>query len=144
VAPSSTTVRLVRTSSSVNRSPLVVAQSRMVKKSVDTPFTSARQFPEPPTTCVRVTITGETPAEQRRLALDRVHVVDVRRLNDCAPWLAPPVLTLPAVMTMRFVPRPLIWLLIWACAPLPIATITITAPTPMTMPSIVSACASCS
>jgi len=80
----------------------------MLKKSGDTPSTSARQLPVPPTICVRVTMTGETPASSVASRLIASTSSTVSRLNDCAPWLAPPVCTLPAVMTMRFVPRPLI------------------------------------
>jgi hypothetical protein len=39
---------------------------------------------------------------------------------------------------IMFVPAPRIWSSIAACAPVPSATIVMTAPTPMIMPSIVS------
>ena len=54
------------------------------------------------------------------------------------PWRTPPCVKLPALMVIRFVPAALTCSSIVHCAPLPSATIVITAPTPMIMPSIVS------
>src|SRR6059058_5335620 len=55
------------------------------------------------------------------------------------PRRAPVEVTLPAVATMRLVPRLSIRSVTLACAPAPTPTMAITAPTPMMMPSIVSA-----
>ena len=54
------------------------------------------------------------------------------------PSRTPPEVKLPERMMMRLEPRLLIWSSTRACAPAPTATIVITAPTPMMMPSIVS------
>jgi hypothetical protein len=54
------------------------------------------------------------------------------------PCRTPPWVKFPALMVMRFVPAALTCSSIVDWAPLPIATIVITAPTPMIMPSIVS------
>ena len=53
------------------------------------------------------------------------------------PPRTPAVVTEPAHKIIKLEPRPAICSLTFACAPLPTATITITAPTPMMMPSIV-------
>src|SRR6266849_3384920 len=56
-----------------------------------------------------------------------------------APSRTPPRLTVPGQMMMRFAPRLWICSATRACAPAPTATMVMTAPTPMTMPSMVSA-----
>ncbi len=63
----------------------------------------------------------------------------VRRALAPAPSRTPPVVTLPGSTIMMFEPRLLIWSSTSARAPAPIATIAITAATPMKMPSMVSA-----
>ncbi len=50
------------------------------------------------------------------------------------PWRTPPCEKLPALMVIRFVPAALTCSSIVDCAPLPSATIVMTAPTPMIMP----------
>ena len=52
-------------------------------------------------TCVRVTTTGDTPASSVASRLSFSASSTVRRLNVCAPWLTPPVLLAPGVMTMQ-------------------------------------------
>ncbi len=97
-----------------------------------------RQLPAPPITCVRVMTTGET-AESRKPWLRSISASSiVSRLNVCAPWLTPPCIAEPGVITSMLVPSPWICRSICRCAPEPIATITFTAPTPMMMPSMVS------
>ena len=54
------------------------------------------------------------------------------------PWRTPPCEKLPALMLIMLVPADFTWSSIVACAPRPSATIVMTAPTPMIMPSIVS------
>src|ERR1041384_4796058 len=97
-----------------------------------------RQFPSPPTTCAKVATTGDTPVSSVLSLLSAAASSSVRRVEVPAPWLTAPVVVAPGVITIRLVPRLLIRCWIWALAPWPIATITITAPTPMMMPSIVS------
>src|SRR4029450_6708204 len=55
------------------------------------------------------------------------------------PWRTPPCEKFPAETMIMFVPADWIWASIEVCAPVPSATIVMTAPTPMIMPSIVSA-----
>src|SRR5215510_9657001 len=57
------------------------------------------------------------------------------------PWpcRTPPELKLPALTMIMFVPADWIWASIEVCAPVPSATIVMTAATPMIMPSIVRA-----
>ena len=54
-----------------------------------------------------------------------------------APWRTPADWKLPALMLIRLVPAALTCSSIVACAPRPSATIVMTAPTPMIIPSIV-------
>ncbi len=55
------------------------------------------------------------------------------------PSITPPLFALPGVIVIMFVPAPRIWASITAWAPEPSATIVMTAPTPMIMPSMVRA-----
>src|SRR6185295_14502985 len=55
------------------------------------------------------------------------------------PWRTPPCVKLPALTMIMLVPADWIWLSIELCAPVPSATIVITAATPMIIPSMVSA-----
>jgi len=55
------------------------------------------------------------------------------------PWRTPPCVKLPADTMIVFVPADWICASIEDCAPVPSATIVITAETPMIMPSMVSA-----
>ena len=121
------------------RARLVTFQSRIVRKSVDTPLMLVRQLPVPPITCVRVDTTGDTADEQRAVALELLRVGDREPVERAArPGSRRPPSPEPGMTMMRFVPRLLICCSIIVCAPLPTATMTITAPTPITMPSIVS------
>ena len=63
----------------------------------------------------------------------------VIRLTAPAPCLTPPAVTAPGNTMIMLVPAPRIWSSMAACAPVPSATIVMTAATPMIMPSIVSA-----
>src|SRR5215510_6391098 len=98
----------------------------------------ARQLPVPPMNCVRVDTTGETAENNVPSRASFSASSTVRRLYEPAPWFTPPGVVEPGITTMRFVPSPWICALIIDCAPWPTATITITAPTPITIPSIVS------
>ena len=62
----------------------------------------------------------------------------VSELDMPWPWRTPPCVKLPALMLMTLVPADLTCSSMVACAPRPSATIVITAPTPMIMPSMVS------
>src|SRR3990172_8438040 len=96
-----------------------------------------RQFPWPPMTCPRVTTTGETAersidSRSRTAASSRVSAFAV-----APPWLTPESRIAPGVTTIMFVPRLATCSAILRFAPWPMATMTITAPTPMMTPSIV-------
>ncbi len=82
-------------------------------------------------------MTGETPDSSvaSRASFSASSVV--RRLKLPAPRLTLPIWLALGVITSMFVPRDLMFASICALAPSPMATMTITAPTPMMMPSIV-------
>ncbi len=63
----------------------------------------------------------------------------IKRLDVPMPPRTPPVLMLPGKMVIMFVPADLICSSICAWAPVPMATIAMTAATPMIIPSIVKA-----
>ena len=98
-----------------------------------------RQLPAGPITAVRLTMTGEIADRYCDSLRSLSTSFRLRFGNACAPWLTPPCVDAPGVITIMLVPRLLICSRIRVRAPYPTATITITAATPMMMPSMVSA-----
>ncbi len=82
-------------------------------------------------------VAGETAATPGSFAI-AMPSCGVRVDAPPLPVFAPVVETLPGMTMIRFEPSPLIWLATELFAPVPIATVTITAATPITTPSIVS------
>ena len=91
----------------------------------------------PATTCVRSVTDGETAATFGSCAIASPSA-GVRVDAPPKPVRAPVCVTLPGCTTIRFEPRLLMLCCTDVRAPTPIATVTITAATPMTMPSMVS------
>ena len=139
VWPSSATFVAPSTSSPPIGRPATTDQSRASKYSAVTPCTTVAQFELPYTTCSVPRTDGAaawTVCTSRWIAHASSSEI-VGRL----PWPSrmPLDVTLPERTTIRFEPR------LWICsatrawAPEPTATMAITAPTPMMMPSIVRA-----
>jgi hypothetical protein len=78
---------------------------------------SVRQFPCGPSTCERLTTIGEIA----ETSCDSLRILStsftVRFGNACAPWLTPPCVAAPGVITIMLVPRLLIWSLMRERAP---------------------------
>src|SRR5580765_766161 len=82
-----------------------------------------------------------TPSDTRSRSgssLSALASAGTRRFDVPPPCFTPPAATAPGMIMIMFVPAPRIWSSIAACAPVPSATIVMTAATPMIMPSIVS------
>ena len=126
-------------SSWLNRRPSITSHSRAVKNSSVTPWMPVAQFRLPYTTCApprEVGAAAATAAISRWIAHASSSVM-VSWLPE--PIRTPPASTEPESTMIMFEPR------LWICsatrawAPAPTATIVMTAPTPITMPSMVSA-----
>ena len=87
-------------------------------------------------TCARVFAPGETCCRRAGQIASASSTVSV--LDDPWPCRTPPNDQLPAFTRIMFVPADLTWSSICVCAPVPSATIVITAATPMIIPSIVN------
>ncbi len=88
-------------------------------------------------TCCRVEASGSTPARPWTPARIAFASSTVSVDTDPKPWRTPPTFALPGVTVRKLLPSPCICFCTPAVAPWPTETIAITAPTPMSIPSIV-------
>src|SRR5262252_2920026 len=136
--PSTATFAAVATSIGVKKAPCCVGHERINGRSMSVPCTCVPQFWLPATSWPRVFTPAAlycTPCTLRMaFASSGVSVLAL-------PWpcRTPPCVKLPALTMIMFVPADWIWLSIEVCAPVPRATMVITAATPMIIPSMVSA-----
>ena len=93
------------------------------------------QFTPPPITWARTRIIGEIPWTSLACRSRTLASSMVSRLKLPQPWLTPPTLRAAGKTMSRLAPK--VWILsrISFCAPSPIATMIMTAATPMIMPS---------
>ena len=96
------------------------------------------QFWLPATIWAPVRTSGLTPLTPGDVAAHGLVIVLGQRAGAAEALPNAARLTLPEITRMTFCPGCAICASTWALAPLPIATIAMTAPTPMMMPSIVS------
>src|SRR5208283_6166384 len=96
-----------------------------------TPLIVVCQLFEPATTCVRTVTSGETAATPASCAI-AAPSAGVKVDAPPKPVRAPPCVTEPGCTTIRFDPSALMLLVTEVRAPLPIATVTMTAATPIT------------
>ena len=138
VWPRMATISPRLSSSGSNIRPDATSHSRAAKKSLSMAWIAVDQLVPSKITCACERMNGAdatTPSTSRMMARASSSV----RLEDApAPSRTPPTWTLPAVITTRLAPRLRIWSLTRARAPEPMATMAITAATPMMMPSMVS------
>ncbi len=142
VWPMTTTRAAERTSASVKKAPLRTFHLRISGNCSETPCICVLQFWLPETSCARELTTGETSATlgtSRRMASRSSTVSGLFVFESPAPPRTPPTFCAPAETKSRLVPMLSICACTVACAPCPMLTITMTAETPMMMPSMVSA-----
>jgi hypothetical protein len=142
VWPTTTTRAAERTSASVKKEPSATDHLRISGNCSETPCTCVDQFWLPATSCERELTTGETIetlGTSRRMASRSSTVSGLEVLESPAPPRTPPTFCAPAETKRRLVPMLAICDWTVAEAPCPMLTITMTAETPMMMPSMVKA-----
>ncbi len=137
--PSTATFIARATWSASMKMPDCTGQLRSAASSAPTPCTCDCQLPPADSTCVRVLSPGDTALTPATSLATAAASSSISVVTAPCPVRTPPTLAEPALTVTMFVPRLETWRLIEARAPPPIAIITITAATPMMMPSEVSA-----
>ena len=135
--PSTATLAADVTSSAVKNDPYFIDHDRMSGRSMSVPSTRVPQLAFPLINWVRVDTPGETYCTPGTLRT-ALASSSVSRVEEPWPMRTPPWLKLPALIMIMLVPADLICSSIEDWAPVPSATMAITAPTPMIMPSMVS------
>ena len=139
VWPSTATLRPPAASSAVKKRPWLTVQSWATNHSGSVAFTLEDQFWLPATICC---VCRMVPAATCTAAISRgmAWASSQLMLGRCpAPSETPPIRMLEPHTSSRLAPSDWIWLSTCCRAPAPTATVTITAATPMKMPSAVSA-----
>ena len=113
-------------------------QSRASRYSVVMPMMLVPQLVLPNTSCPLVREVGATTCTSGMSSAMACASSSVRRWRVCAPRRTPACDTPPGSTSMMFDPSPFICSCTRCVAPLPTATMVMTAATPMMMPSIVS------
>src|SRR5436190_14322193 len=134
--PSTATFCAPVTSAEVKKLPYFVGQLRMSGRSTSVPCTLVDQFWLPAMTCERLLAPAAaycTPG----IALIMIASAGVIVVALPWPMRTPPLAKLPALTMIMLVPADLTRSSIAVRAPVPSATMVITAPTPMIIPSIV-------
>ena len=139
VCPRRTTFEAASVSAGEKFLPETIFQSRISRYSGQTPWTIVLQFWFPYTTGALVRIDGVAKrTEGSSFPIARASPI-VRVGTPPNPERNPPEVVLPGRTRRRFEPTEEIWAEILRFAPSPMATMTMTAPTPMIIPSIVRA-----
>ncbi len=135
--PSTATFWAPVTSAVVKKLPYFVGQLRMLGRSTSVPWICVDQFWLPAMTCDRVFAPA---AAYWTLGSPLIAVASSGVIVVELPWpmRTPPCEKLPAFTRIMFVPADLTRSSMVVRAPVPSATIVMTAPTPMIIPSMVS------
>ena len=145
VWPSTATLAALVLSSSVKNVPSAIVQFSMLRYGGVTAWMRVDQFCAPATICALPDDDRADPAQTRDVLADRVRVGRFEWTALPAPGAPPLLRVLPgSCRSNRLVPSPAERLLATeALAPSPRATMVMTAPTPMMIPSVVRRCGPC-
>jgi len=138
VWPTTQTLFWARTSALEKNSPELSDQSRISRYCSETPQTLEFQLPLPPMSWAPLRTIGETAWTRVASRFRRSTSSRVSCTPESGPMRTPRDCMEPGKMVSRLVPMLAIWSWMRFSAPLPMATMTMTAATPIMMPSMVS------